>query len=136
MNTILILNIVFSAMMTGLIWLIQLVHYPSFKFIDQSRFIEFEVFHSRMITYIVAPLMAFEVMIAGLLVAKLFSPLTLLCFALVLLNWVVTAFLSVPCHQALTQNYDENTIDRLIKTNWIRTWAWTLKTFFSLLILQ
>ncbi len=135
MNTLFVLNILFSAMMTGLIWLIQLVHYPSFKFIHQSRFVEFEVFHSRMITYIVAPLMAFEIMIAGLLLAKLFSPLTVLCFVLVLLNWAVTAFLSVPCHQILVQHHDENIIDRLIKTNWIRTWGWTLKTIFSLLIL-
>jgi hypothetical protein len=44
----------------SLIWIVQLVHYPSFQFIDANRFISFQHFHMQSITYVVAPLMFLE----------------------------------------------------------------------------
>jgi hypothetical protein len=32
---------------------------------------------------------------------------------------------SVPCHQRLSAAYDDAVLDRLVRTNWYRTAAWT-----------
>lgn len=38
-----------SIFLCGLIWVIQLVHYPSFHFVEDSRFIDFQAFHTQRI---------------------------------------------------------------------------------------
>ena len=54
--------------MTGLIWLIQLVHYPLMDRIPPDGFIEFHQSHSFRITWIVAPVMLLELMTSILLI--------------------------------------------------------------------
>lgn len=118
--------------MTGLIWLIQLVHYPSFKKIDPKKFQEFHSFHSKKITPLVFPLMSIE-----LLFSVYFSWLTrdsfwLVQFLLVLLIWGATIFVSVPIHNKLSE-YNESKIDQLVTTNWIRTILWSLKSLLVII---
>ena len=50
--------------MVGIIWIVQLVHYPSFAFVDVTRYIEFQTFHERNISFIVVPLMVVEALCA------------------------------------------------------------------------
>ncbi|MFM7552563.1 MAG: hypothetical protein ACKO7Q_06955, partial [Actinomycetota bacterium] len=45
--------------------------------------------------------------------------------ALVATCWAVTVLLSVPAHARLSARYDAAALDRLVRTNWIRTAAWT-----------
>ncbi len=113
--------------MTGIIWLIQLVHYPAFKYIDESKFEKFHSFHSTRITYIVAPVMAFELLTAF---ALCFSVQTIYIwnFILVLILWALTGFVSVPLHNSLTEGYDIKKINQLVKTNWYRTAIWTFRS--------
>jgi hypothetical protein len=47
--------------------------------------------------------------------------------ALVLLIWAVTFFISVPFHNRLAQGFDYISIDGLVRTNWLRTLAWTAR---------
>jgi hypothetical protein len=110
-----------------LIWLIQLLHYPSFHFIDPQRFVAFEQFHTQRISMIVIPLMLVELAFIG---QRLLAHPSKLDFILVLLTfiiWLSTFLLQVPCHQTLSAGYDLPTINRLITTNWIRTICWSLK---------
>ncbi|UOQ75648.1 hypothetical protein MUN84_13300 [Hymenobacter sp. 5516J-16] len=46
---------------------------------------------------------------------------------LVVLAWVATFFISVPFHNRLAQGYDYVAIDGLVRTNWPRTLAWTVR---------
>ena len=57
---LLLLHFLASSMMTGIIWLVQLVHYPSFHFIDPKQSGEFHRFHTDSIALFVAPLMIIE----------------------------------------------------------------------------
>jgi len=41
--------------------------------------------------------------------------------------WAVTFAVSVPCHRRLAAGYDEKVVNRLIRTNWLRTTFWTAK---------
>jgi hypothetical protein len=57
-----------------------------------------------------------------------FSPLYSFLFLVVLFIWISTFTLSVPCHKKLSLGKDSKTIDQLVKTNWIRTILWSLKS--------
>jgi hypothetical protein len=48
-------------------------------------------------------------------------------FALVLVIWIATMTTSVPMHARLGQGADEAALRRLVRTNWIRTLAWTAR---------
>ena len=53
-------NVAVSPALTGLIWTVQLVHYPAFRYIAEKRFTEFGAIHQRRIRLVVGPLMRIE----------------------------------------------------------------------------
>lgn len=122
--------------MTGLIWLVQLVHYPSFTYVDEQKFGAFHAFHSQAITWIVLPVMAAELALAVLLVAKspdLFWKFNLAGLSLI---WLATAFLSVPIHNQLALAPTQALAARLVWTNWPRTVLWTARSIAMLWVLS
>lgn len=124
----LLVHFITCAFMTGLIWLVQLVHYPAFKSIEAQGFASFHRFHSSAIGCIVAPVMLME-MISGILLwaaakDKLFFAVNGILLVLI---WISTAFLSVPQHEALAAAKDPAVIEKLVVTNWPRTLLWTLR---------
>jgi len=48
--------------------------------------------------------------------------------ALVAINWISTATLQGPYHQQLSRGFDADIARQLVRTNWIRTVAWTART--------
>ncbi|MBZ0111565.1 MAG: hypothetical protein K8J08_03820 [Thermoanaerobaculia bacterium] len=117
--------------MGGLIWFVQLVHYPLFGLVSEQRFERFAIEHQRRTSWVVVPLMFTEATTA---MALLIEPPPglgrgLLGFGLILLVviWLSTAFLQVPLHRLLTRGRDSSTIHRLVSTNWIRTVAWSAR---------
>lgn len=127
-DTLFLLNYTACLMMTGLIWLIQLVHYPSFHYISSSKFREFEQFHTQNITYIVLPLMLLELIASIILVVRGFSLFSIINLSTVVALWLVTLLISMPRHQSLIKNYRSETVNSLIRTNWIRTVIWSLRS--------
>ena len=124
------LNLAFAVALVVIIWIVQLVHYPTFRFVDPSKFIAFHNFHTNNITYVVAPLMIAELIVAGLLVFKTSSAFTIVNIGLVVATWVLTFAISVPLHNKLAEaGFDEKVINQLCKTNWLRTGVWTLRFF-------
>jgi hypothetical protein len=115
-----LLELLITAGLVVLIWLIQVLHYPTFLFVHREAFARFEAFHTRRISVIVIPLMLAEVALA------LANPRPLVA-CLVALVWLSTFLLQVPCHNKLATGFDEATVRRLIRTNWIRTVLWSLK---------
>lgn len=121
------LHIASVFLMTGIIWLIQLVHYPSFKFVDLSRWKDFHRFHSFWITPLVAPLMLIQLGSSFFLSHGVF-----LAAGLSISVFAVTFLISVPLHNKLAESYNFQTINLLIKTNWIRTALWSVHCFWLL----
>jgi hypothetical protein len=116
-----------SGLLTGLIWIVQIVHYPSFRFIDSIRFKDFHKFHSFRISLIVVTLMLSEL---GLGIFWIFEERNFFSytnFAFLIIIWIGTFLLSVPIHSQLSFTFDLDLIDRLVNTNWLRTIAWSLK---------
>lgn len=120
-----------TAVLVGLIWVIQLVHYPSFHYVEKSRFRSFESFHASRITLIVLPLMLLELSSSAYLLTFKQGKINSLNFLLVAIIWATTIFVSMPCHKKLSDGYQKNIVDKLIKTNWIRTLCWSFKFFLG-----
>ncbi len=120
-----ILEVLVSVSLFILIWIIQILHYPSFLYVDKGQFHSFELFHTKRITIIVAPLMILE-LILGILNFHIISS------GIIVLIWLSTFFIQVPCHDKLKLGYDKQIIEKLIRSNWIRTILWTVKLIFIL----
>lgn len=117
--------------MVGLIWFIQIVHYPMFAMVGEDAFQNYEAVHQRLTTYVVAPLMLVEIATATTLVANrpayIGSGWAIAGLCLVGTIWLSTWFLQVPAHNALQSGFDATIHNRLVSTNWLRTIAWTLR---------
>ena len=116
--------------MVGLIWLIQVVHYPLFARVGKDQFVLYEREHSRLITFIVAPLMLMELgsgVGVGLLLFQSY-PIAMIGNAILLAAiWISTFAIHVPLHQKLESGFDPSLHERLVSTNWIRTFSWTVR---------
>lgn len=138
-SSVFILHLVSTSIMVGVIWIIQLVHYPTFLFIDKQKYMKFQEFHMSRVSYIVMPTM----------IAELFSGIYILFYNNVLmvntffllasfslfLNWVITALVFVKIHNGLLIKYEKNIILLLVKLNWLRTILWSLRLVFLTIII-
>jgi hypothetical protein len=125
-----------SMALLTLIILVQVVHYPSFKFLDKETFSEAMNFHQRRITWVVLPLMVSELLLSIWII--LFHPgfINSAILAIVILIWASTFFLQVPLHQRLLVKKDPAVIDSLVQSNLIRIFLWATKlvmTFIGVL---
>lgn len=120
--------------MTGLIWLIQLVHYPTFKYVDKNNFTDFSDFHTKQITKIVLPAMLLEIATSAVLIYLNFNILFVINFILNSIIFITTFFLSVPKHEKLKIEKNKFIINSLILTNWPRTLIWSLRSLILIYI--
>jgi hypothetical protein len=125
-------NFAVTAYLCGLIWTVQVVHYPLFNMADRENFAAFEAAHSWRIGLIVMLPMLLEVALTAML---FLSPLegvptwsSWLAAALVVTVWLSTFFLQVPQHGILGSGFDDAAHRFLVDSNWVRTIAWTAKT--------
>ncbi len=128
-SALLLLNVSATLYMTGLIWFVQVVHYPLFAHADRARFADFAARHQRWTTFVVAPPMLLELITAAALCVfrpKAPAPgLPEVGLALVIALWASTALLQVPQHRRLSTGYDQQAVERLVRSNWLRTLLWT-----------
>lgn len=119
--------------MFGIIWFVQIAHYPMFSEIVPSSFTRYEAAYTNRMGYIAGPLMLAELLSALLLLAPSLRLPAIpawqawLGLVLVGLLWASTVFLQIPLHNRLHRAYDLETIHRLVWSNWIRTIAWTFR---------
>lgn len=129
---VLLLNCFATFFMTGVIWFVQLVHYPLFAGVGEADFSAYEARHASLTTLVVMPPMVIELLTAALLLIRrpgIVSPLEAWSgLALVILIWVSTAVLQVPLHNTLGNGFDATAHRLLVSGNWLRTVAWTLRS--------
>lgn len=129
--SVLYISLISGVYMCGIIWVVQLIHYPSFKRIKNEEFVLFHKQHTTVMGLLVGPVMVTELVSAFWLITLSVNTFSVLHLLAVILLWILTFFISVPLHNRLTQNFDENAINRLIATNWPRTLLWTSKTIIT-----
>ncbi|MHC4816176.1 MAG: hypothetical protein ACYTFN_24230 [Planctomycetota bacterium] len=137
--TLLLIHAGATLAMAGLIWFVQIVHYPLFHLASERRFRRFAAEHQRRASFVVVPPMLFE---AGSALALLAAPpaglgrgLLWLGVLLLAFIWLSTALLQVPLHRRLSAGHDPSAVRRLVVTNWLRTAAWTARGWLALALL-
>ncbi len=132
----LMIHIISTSIMVGVIWVIQLVHYPSFKYVNESDYIIFQKYHMSNISYIVFPVMFTELITALIILffgeKSLFFVLSLICLFLI---WVITGVLFTKYHSILKEGKDLMIIEKMIKANWIRALLWTMRLIMILFVI-
>ena len=125
----LIIHLIATSVMVGVIWIIQLVHYPSFHFIELNKYTTFQRFHMSRISYVVIPAMLTELFTLILIIILMdqVDPIILASALLLIVIWLMTAVFFSGVHQKLTLGYDQVVVEKLVKLNWGRTLLWTLR---------
>jgi hypothetical protein len=130
-TTLLAVHLAATAGMMGLIWFVQLVHYPLFGAVGPDHFVAYESAHQRRTSWVVGPLMGAEgvsaLAIAIVLRDEAGLALTLVGLALLAMIHASTVMLQVPTHRRLSEGYDVEIVHRLVRTNWVRTIGWSLR---------
>jgi hypothetical protein len=131
MMYVLLANLAVTLFMVGVVWFVQVVHYPLFSRVGSEKFSLYSEAHSRLTTYVVGPPMLVEAATALLLVIRrpdtvpMAAPL--IGLALVVIVWLSTALLQVPRHTTLGSGFDRRAWSRLVLSNWVRTLAWSAR---------
>lgn len=117
--------------LVGLIWTIQIVHYPLFAMVGENGYAAYQTSHMSRITYIVAPVMLAELGTAAYFAFVNYEPIDAKLFwfglALAVLIWISTALVQSPIHGRLAKKFDNDLVGKLVLTNWFRTILWTIR---------
>ena len=118
------IQLIASAAMTGIIWIVQVAIYPLFARLKGAVFDDYHNRYMKRVTFVIAPIMFLEATscAACLLLGEWHE--FILPALLLGIVWGSTALIQVPQHQRLTPN----TVSKLVLSNWIRTAAWTTRT--------
>lgn len=125
-----VLHAVPTLYLCGLIWFVQVVHYPLFAAVGEREFVAYEQAHCRRIAPIVLPPMVVELGLALWLwfaAPPALAPWAAMGLGLLVIVWGSTFLVQVPCHERLALTADAAALRRLVVSNWARTVAWTLR---------
>ena len=131
MEELLLVHLAATFAMVGIIWFVQIVHYPLFARVGIKGFSAYSGVHSRLTGYVVGPPMLAEAATAVALV--LWPPpgvslsLTVAGLALLAVAWFSTALLQSPRHRELAGGFNPASHCSLVATNWLRTICWTAR---------
>lgn len=124
-------HVVATLVMVGVIWFVQIVHYPLFSQVGEVAFRLYEVGHTRLTTYVVAPTMLIELVTGFWLLwqrpVDILPVQVWLGMGLLGIIWLSTVFVQVPHHERLTQGFDPIIHHKLVTSNWLRTLAWSAR---------
>lgn len=128
---ILLTNAATTWLMCGVIWFVQLVHYPLFNRYSLEDYSGTMVAHQNRTGWVVFAPMLVELSTA---VALLFiHPVRVPVWqvwvgvGLVVIWAVSTAAVQIPAHECLANAFDPVVHRWLVRSNWLRTAAWSLR---------
>lgn len=124
-TTFSILDLVNFGLMV-VIWLVQLIIYPSFAHYPADRLVSWHARYTSRISFFVVPLMLAQLALLAVAAYRGEGPASNGMLILVLLCWAVTFKFSVALHQKISRNRDvAESVRMLVVTNWPRTILWT-----------
>ena len=130
-ENIVLFNFIMSFLMMGVIITTQIVSYPLFLCLTKSDFKTYHSTYVNKISFIVMPIMLSELVLSIILLSIIQNFSSVIILSSMLLIFLSTLFLQVPMHQKLEYGYNNQSINYLINTNWIRTFLWVIKSTAS-----
>ena len=110
-----------------LIWMVQLIVYPSFLFFSDNNLFTWHKTYTKAIALIVIPLMLGQL---GIVIFQVFlaqNTFTLISIVLVVFLWGITLLKFAPMHQQISEGKTHLQLQKkLVQMNWIRTIIWTI----------
>lgn len=138
--TVVLASVASTLFMAGVIWFVQLVHYPLFASVGQNPFARYETEHAGRATWIVAPAMMTEAATSVLLLwirpVAISIDIAAAGFLLTGLIWGSTFVMQVPLHAQLSVGFEPALHKSLVATNWARTLAWTGRAWLALALIM
>ena len=133
---LLISNLSVTLIMFSAIWFVQLAYYPLLKFVGRKEFARYETEYVKRIMPFAILMLLLE-LITGILLLWIrpvnVSFINVLIGVLLLaIIWMSTFLIQLPLHKKLRRGFNKNTHDLILKTNWIRTIAWTLRAILMI----
>ena len=122
-EVMMILFVIFSHLaatlfMTGVIWFVQVVHYPLILLVPASCRIAYCKTHAKRTSFVVLPPMLVEL---GTAIAMCFfasgSIYWFVNLLLLILIWMSTFLIQVPLHNRLGKNTQDSLVERLVAIN-------------------
>lgn len=123
-----------TLVMVGIIWFVQVVHYPMFALVGVREFPNWQQRNTRQTTLVVGPPMLVELMTAAGLLLLRGDRLAVAGAVLLVIIWASTALLQVPAHNRLERGFDAAVHRRLVQTNWVRTVCWSARGVVALVM--
>ena len=123
------LSLLVDTVFLYLIGVIQLVIYPSFKYISDQNFSKWHKNYCNIIGFFVIPLMLFQLIESVILVIDFRGVIN---FAFVITTWALTFTLFVNIHKNLSnEGNKKDIINTLLRLNWLRVFLWSLLPFLN-----
>lgn len=127
-----IIRLLFDAGLFVLIWMIQLLVYPSFTFYNQDDLKRWHDKYTYRVTFVVMPLMLGQLAVTGVQLWKDTNWYSILSGIIVFLLWWSTFLKFVPLHNRISnRDFDKETLDDLVRYNWGRTVLWSVLFLLS-----
>jgi hypothetical protein len=132
---ILQISILVDAGLVVLIWMVQLIIYPSFTYYKSENLIKWHQKYTSRLAVVVVPLMLTQLALAIVAVFLSFNFTTIFTAVIVLFLWIFTFLSFAPLHSKISAgNTNQNLLKLLIQRNWLRTFFWSLLLVFHLII--
>lgn len=140
-DLLLMAQAVASGAMCGLIWFVQVVHYPLFARVTGAGDREYAAEHQRRTAWVVIPFMLVEGAVAALLAITPPSGIPRAAagagLGLVMLVWASTAAVQMPLHGRLgREGHVPAAVAALVRSNWPRTVLWTARALLAVWMLR
>lgn len=128
-----------TVFMAGLIWFVQVVHYPMFERVGEEAWRAYSAGHQRRTTWVVGPVMLAELGTTIAVVMGAAGPVPgwmgWLGAGVLACVWGSTFLVQVPLHTRLERERDTAVMRRLVRTNWARTVLWSARAVLALWML-
>ncbi len=121
-----LLRLLFDFGLLILIWLVQLIIYPGFRFYSKENLLQWHRKYTFGISFVVIPLMFGQLISASIQLYQEANTYTVLSMALIAGVWISTFAQFVPLHNLIAKGViDKALIQKIVTRNWIRTVLWT-----------
>ena len=120
-----------TCFMAGVIWFVQVVHYPLLKAVPKNAFSFYHSQHVQRTGWVVIGPMLLEMVLAFMLFSTSSKSnaqwVSLMGMVLLIGIWASTFLSQVPAHNQLALGFSSAAWRRLVRGNWIRTVGWTMR---------
>lgn len=110
-----------------LIWLVQLIIYPSFLYYQKENLINWHRIYTSRIFIIVVPLMVVQLLLSIISIYININLESITSFVIILLLWSITFTFFAPLHFKISGGeISLKQLNILVKLNWVRTILWSI----------